>query len=139
MMEERQSASQHQLFPMTLNFSPNDTEILKDLREICLLGFDVQEFGGNSFVVNAVPAELAGKQNERSILESLLEQHKIGLELQLQTRESIARSMARTAAVKRGQLLSELGNAIAYRPAFCLWAAVSQSFWQKMLCYVRTG
>lgn len=108
-MEERQPASQHQLFPMTLNFSPNDTEILKDLLpEICLLGFDVQEFGGNSFVVNAVPAELAGKQNERSILESLLEQHKIGLELQLNTRESIARSMARTAAAKRGQLLSEL-------------------------------
>jgi len=59
-------------------------------------------------VVNGLPAELAGKQSERSILESLLEQHKVGLELQLNTRESLARSMARSAAIKRGQLLNDI-------------------------------
>lgn len=107
MMNENRVASQQQLFPITLNFSPNDAEILKDLLpDIQLLGFDVQEFGGNSFVVSGLPAELAGKQNERSVMETLLEQHKIGLELQLNTRESLARSMARSAAAKRGQLLN---------------------------------
>lgn len=109
MMETRQGSSQQQLFPITLNFSPNDATLLKDLlSEIQPLGFDVQEFGVNSFVVNGLPAELAGKHSERSILESLLEQHKIGLELQLNTRESLARSMARSAAIKRGQLLNEV-------------------------------
>lgn len=108
MMETRQGSIQQQLFPITLNFSPNDATLLKDLlSEIQPLGFDVQEFGVNSFVVNGLPAELAGKQSERSILESLLEQHKIGLELQLNTRESLARSMARSAAIKRGQLLND--------------------------------
>ncbi|MDX2069084.1 MAG: DNA mismatch repair endonuclease MutL [Haliscomenobacter sp.] len=108
-METRQGSTQQQLFPITLNFSPNDATLLKDLlSEIQPLGFDVQEFGVNSFVVNGLPAELAGKQSERSILESLLEQHKIGLELQLNTRESLARSMARSAAIKRGQLLNEV-------------------------------
>lgn len=109
MMETRQGSTQQQLFPITLNFSPNDATLLKDLlSEIQPLGFDVQEFGVNSFVVNGLPAELAGKQSERSILESLLEQHKIGLELQLNTRESLARSMARSAAIKRGQLLNDM-------------------------------
>lgn len=109
MMETRQGSTQQQLFPITLNFSPNDATLLKDLlSEIQPLGFDVQEFGVNSFVVNGLPAELAGKQSERSVLESLLEQHKIGLELQLNTRESLARSMARSAAIKRGQLLNEV-------------------------------
>lgn len=109
MMETRQGSVQQQLFPITLNFSPNDATLLKDLlSEIQPLGFDVQEFGVNSFVVNGLPAELAGKQSERSILESLLEQHKIGLELQLNTRESLARSMARSAAIKRGQLLNDI-------------------------------
>lgn len=108
MMETRQGSIQQQLFPITLNFSPNDATLLKDLlSEIQPLGFDVQEFGVNSFVVNGLPAELAGKQSERSILESLLEQHKIGLELQLNTRESLARSMSRSAAIKRGQLLND--------------------------------
>lgn len=108
-MEERSGASQQQLFPITLNFSPNDATLLKDLlSEIQPLGFDVQEFGVNTFVVNGIPVELVGKASERSILESLLEQHKIGLELQLNTRESLARSMARSAAIKRGQLLNEL-------------------------------
>lgn len=109
MMETRQGSTQQQLFPITLNFSPNDATLLKDLlSELQPLGFDVQEFGVNSFVVNGLPAELAGKQSERSILESLLEQHKIGLELQLNTRESLARSMARSAAIKRGQLLNDI-------------------------------
>lgn len=108
-LESRSGASQQQLFPVTLNFSPNDATLLKDLlSEIQPLGFDVQEFGVNTFVVNGIPVELVGKASERSILESLLEQHKIGLELQLNTRESLARSMARSAAIKRGQLLNEM-------------------------------
>ncbi len=31
MMNENRVASQQQLFPITLNFSPNDAKILKDL------------------------------------------------------------------------------------------------------------
>jgi DNA mismatch repair protein MutL len=135
MMEERRSSTQQQLFPITLNFSPNDAALLKDLLpEIQPLGFDVQEFGVNSFVVNGLPAELAGKQSERSILEGLLEQHKIGLELQLNTRESLARSMARSAALKRGQLLNEVEMQVLIDQLFACTLPFRSPFGKK--CFV---
>jgi DNA mismatch repair protein MutL len=91
-----------------VTLTPNDALLLRDLlSEIQILGFDIQEFGVNSFVVNGLPAELAGQQDEREMIETLLEQHKAGLALQTGVRESIARSIARSAAIKRGKLLSE--------------------------------
>jgi DNA mismatch repair protein MutL len=108
LLSERKSASQQQLFPTTVTLTPNDALLLRDLlSEIQILGFDIQEFGVNSFVVNGLPAELAGQQDEREMIETLLEQHKAGLALQTGVRESIARSIARSAAIKRGKLLSE--------------------------------
>ncbi len=108
LLSERRSTSQQQLFPVTVTFTPNDALLFRDLLpEVQILGFDIQEFGVNSFVVNGLPVELAGKQDERALLETLLEQHKAGLALETGIRESIARSIARSAAIKRGKLLNE--------------------------------
>ncbi len=105
-LEQQNALSQKQLFPATLNFPPADAALLKDIiPELNLLGFDIQEFGKNTFVVNGLPAEMAGKQNEKKAIEFLLEQYKNNLELKLDTRENIARSMARSTSVKRGQKL----------------------------------
>lgn len=103
-----QSAStQKQLFPQTVNLAPADAALLRDiLPQINLLGFDIQEFGVNTFVINGVPAESTGKQDEEAILESLLEQYKMNIDLKLDSRENLARSLARSAAIKRGQNLS---------------------------------
>lgn len=49
---------------------------------------------------------MAGKQDEVEVIESLLEQYKRDMDMKLDTREHIARAMARSAAIKRGQLLS---------------------------------
>ena len=71
-----------------------------------LLGFDIEEFGTNTFKVNGVPAEMGGKMDELKVVESLLEQFKENIELKLGVKENIARSMARSAAIKKGQILS---------------------------------
>jgi DNA mismatch repair protein MutL len=77
------------------------------LAEINLLGFDIEEFGANTFKVNGVPAEMGGKIDEVKVIESLLEQYKSNVELKLGARENIARSMARSTAIKRGQALDQ--------------------------------
>ncbi len=106
-IEHQNSLSQKQLFPSTLNLPPADAALLKDIiPDLNLLGFDIQEFGKNTFVLNGLPAEMAGKQNEKAAIESLLEQFKNNVELKLDAKENIARSMARSTAVKRGQKLS---------------------------------
>ena len=54
------------------------------------------------------PADLTSGQNEVKIIETLLEQYKRNIELSLDLKENLARSMARSAATKRGNSLSVL-------------------------------
>lgn len=105
-LSDRAASTQQTLFPSTIELAPAQATMLRDiLNEINLLGFDIQEFGGNTFLIHGVPPELAGNSNETTIIESLLEQYRNNLELRLTTRENIARAMARSAAIKRGQSL----------------------------------
>ena len=106
-VSEQTGTSQQQLFPRTLSLSPADTVLLKDLLEdINKLGFDIQEFGLNTFIINGIPSELAGKNEETGLVESLIEQYKANIDLKLDIKENVARSMARSAAIKKGQPLT---------------------------------
>lgn len=106
-LEQQSAVSQKQLFPRTLTLSPADATILSAiLDQVNLLGFDIQSFGGNTFVINGIPAELAGKKDEIALIETLMDQYKANIELKLGATENIARAMARSAAIRRGQSLT---------------------------------
>jgi DNA mismatch repair protein MutL len=107
LLDEKQVSTQTQLFPKTLHFSPSDAYILKEiLPEINRLGFDVQEFGSETFIVHGLPSDWKQGKDEQKIIESLLEQYKIEIDFQLDISERIARSLARSAAVKKNTPLS---------------------------------
>jgi len=105
-LEQQQAVSQGQLFAQTIELSPTDAILLSEmLPELRLLGFDIEEFGQNAFVINGLPTEIAGKQNEVAIIDQLISQYREQLDLKLGTKETIARAMARSAAIKRGKRL----------------------------------
>ena len=101
------SYSQQDLFPESLDFSPADVALLQELEEdIRSLGFDIREFGGNSFVLHGAPPEVL-KGTEKEILESILEKYKSGESPSLNNkREILAASMAKSVSIKAGQELS---------------------------------
>ena len=106
-LADKPISTQTQLFPKTIYFSPNDAVVLKEiLPEINKLGFDIQEFGGESFIVHGLPADWQGEKDEQKVIEQLLEQYKIEVNMKLDIDERIAASMARSAAIKRGTPLS---------------------------------
>ncbi len=106
-LSEQETYTQKQLFPKTIQIAPTDTPLMQEiLPEINRLGFDIQDFGNNSFVIHGIPADLKGSKEEQKIIEQLLEQYKNNLELQLDLTENLARAMARSASIKRGQTLS---------------------------------
>jgi DNA mismatch repair protein MutL len=106
-MEENLAHTQQELFPRTIELSPADAGLLKQiLPEIHQLGFDIQEFGQTSFVLHGLPVEFSSGQDAQAIIESLLEQFKQNTDLKLHLRDNLARSMARGAATKKGQHLS---------------------------------
>lgn len=98
-MQKHNAATQQLLFPKTLVFSPSDAELLSSvLEEIKAMGFDIGEFGNNTFIVNGLPSTLP-KGNEQEILSSLLENYKENREkFNLNGAENLARSMAQKAA-----------------------------------------
>lgn len=108
-LSQQTSFTQKELFPKTITVSPADAEVLKSISpEINALGFDLQEFGTNTFVIHGIPADLPGNFDEQQIIENLLEQYKNNMELKLEIHENIARSMARSAAIKKGQKMTAI-------------------------------
>lgn len=108
-LQSGKASTQQLLFPRTLELAPQDAIILQAiLPELNKLGFDIQEFGQNAFIIHGTPAELAGQYEEQQLIDTLLEQYRSGLELKLDLTDNLARSMTRSTAIRRGQLLSEL-------------------------------
>jgi len=109
------AVSQQQLFPQTIVFSPSDTELLKELKnEMALLGFDINESGLNTFIVNGIPASMA-EENIAAVIEGMLENFKKNLmSLKVDKKNNIALSMARNMAIKPGKMLikEEIQNMI---------------------------
>jgi DNA mismatch repair protein MutL len=100
--------SQQSMFPATIHLSPPDAILLNDLmEELQTLGFMIEIFGKDTFLVRGTPAD-TGQGNERSAVESLLEQFKhFSSELKFSKREKLVRSMARQQAVRPGTPLDE--------------------------------
>ncbi|MFT7606235.1 MAG: DNA mismatch repair protein MutL [Saprospiraceae bacterium] len=106
-LEQQESFTQKELFPKTITVSTGDAEVLKSIGEqINALGFDLQEFGNNTFVIHGIPADLPAGYDEQRIIEVLLEQYKNNLDLKLGIHDNIARAMAKSASIKRGQQLA---------------------------------
>jgi DNA mismatch repair protein MutL len=98
--------SQQLLFPEVIQLQPQDyavaQEILEDVR---CLGFDLEEFGKNTFLLNGVPAEFHG-QDQKIILEQIIEDYKNNLVVEkLEKRENLARTMAKYTCLKAGKQL----------------------------------
>ncbi len=106
--ENRQGASQQSLFPQTVAFSGSDYQLINDLLpDIRALGFQIREFGKNTFVVEGIPADLTTGLDEREVLDRLLEDYKHNQSrLKLPKREQLARSLARHAAIRPGMELT---------------------------------
>ena len=105
-MEER-PATQTALFPTKIQLNSTDAGTLEGmLSDISELGYVLKKSGENEYAIEGVPADLADR-NPQETVETLLEQYKTNLDLQLDTRENLARSLARSTATKRGTSLTE--------------------------------
>lgn len=99
---------QNLMFPETVELSLFQAQLVeKNSEHLDRMGFSVREFGGNTFIISAVPA-LAGMSNPRELFLDILEQY--GSEDTKSDRggtlDTIIARMACKAAVKAGTALS---------------------------------
>ncbi|PNB46045.1 DNA mismatch repair protein MutL, partial [Pseudomonas sp. GW456-12-10-14-LB2] len=71
------------------------------------IGYSVEPFGSNSFVIQGTPADVE-PGNEKHSIELLIEQFKhFSSDLKFSKREKLVRCMSRQHAIKAGQTLSQ--------------------------------
>lgn len=101
-------ATQRSLFPETIELAPADSGLLNDLLgDLQLLGYIVEPFGNNTFVIQGSPADVV-QGNEKATLEKILDQYKhFSNDLKFNKREKLLRSMAWQHAVKAGTSLDQ--------------------------------
>ncbi|MBL7698821.1 MAG: DNA mismatch repair endonuclease MutL [Chitinophagaceae bacterium] len=98
---------QRSLFPATVELSTQDAVLLEELlSDLLHLGYLVEPFGKDTFVIQGSPADLE-QGNEKMVIENLLEQFKhFSSDLKFSKREKLVRSLAQQQAIKSGNSLS---------------------------------
>jgi DNA mismatch repair protein MutL len=114
--EEQKMPVQKSLFPVTIELTPGDAILLHELLpEINKLGYLVEPFGNNTFIIQGTPADLPQGGNEKKDVETLLEHFKhSGNQNKLSVRERLAISLSWQQGIKPGRLLtpSEMTNLV---------------------------
>jgi DNA mismatch repair protein MutL len=102
-----QAATQKTLFPINLELAPADAALLHDLLpDLEQIGYMIEPFGNNSFVIQGSPAGIIAG-NEKDAIELLIEQFKhYSSDVKFSKREKLVRCMARQQSIKAGQALT---------------------------------
>lgn len=104
----KQMAAQQSLFPSTIELGAADTVLMTELLpDMKALGYLIEPFGNNTFLVQGTPADiLIG--NEKMTIELLLEQYKhFSSDIKFSRREKLVRCVAKQQAIKTGKPLSQ--------------------------------
>jgi DNA mismatch repair protein MutL len=101
-------ATQRSLFPATIELSAPDAALLGELLpELLQLGYLLEPFGNNTFVVQGTPADVE-QGSEKNAIEKMLDQYKhFSTDLKFSKREKILRTMAWQQSVKTGKALTQ--------------------------------
>lgn len=104
----QQAPTQKSLFPVSLELATADAVLLEDLlEEINALGYHIEPFGNNSFVIQGTPADVQ-QGNEKHSIELLLEQYKhFSSDVKFSKREKLVRCLTRQNAIKAGTPLTQ--------------------------------
>lgn len=100
-------ATQRSLFPISISCTPADAVLVNDLLpDLQQLGYALEPFGTNSFVIQGTPADVE-QGNEKQVIEQLLEQFKhFTSNFKFSKREKLVRSMVSQQSIKAGKVLS---------------------------------
>lgn len=125
------------LFPQNLHLShPDAIQLNQILPQLQKIGFEIEEFGSDSFVIHGMPAMLEGKYAEQELILRLLNQYKSNLEFELPLEENLARSMAMSSSIKRGKPLSDEEMKALVEQLFLCEIPYSNPFGKKCLFHM---
>jgi len=101
--------AQQLIFPENIDLNPNDSDLLKELLpQLRCMGFDIDVFGKNAFIVRGMPSEIKNG-NALDVIDGIIGNYKLNdTELKLDGRVNLAYSLAQKSAVKPGRKMDKL-------------------------------
>lgn len=107
-LQNHTPASQMNLFPLTFEAHTYEAELMKEMiPDFKQLGFDIEEFGQNTFVINGTPSNLKSDNIVATLHELLHIYQENKTKMHMDAKENIAGSLAQASAIRYGQLLSQ--------------------------------
>ena len=107
LLANHQHESQQQIFAETITLKPEDYLLLEGIfDELQLLGYDISAFGNNTIVINGLPANLPLTDVHEWIDELLAELHETTFSLKEKRQNTLAASLAKTAAGHSSEALN---------------------------------
>ncbi|UZR93077.1 DNA mismatch repair endonuclease MutL [Chondrinema litorale] len=105
-LESGKGISQKLVFPQTIELPPADcATLIGVLPELHQIGFELEPFGQQAFILRGIPAEIKESAAD-SIIESFLEQIKMNqTSLEDEKKSKMAKIMAKKASLKEGDRL----------------------------------
>lgn len=104
---QRQGNTQRLLFPEVVQLPPSDEvmlqRILPDMQKV---GFELTSLGGGAYAINGIPSGLDGLNPSQLVLDMLNTAMNKGCSVTEEVHNAIALSLARSAAVPVGQVLT---------------------------------
>ena len=137
-LRESEPSVQPYLFPKTIEFSVAQVTMLKSIiPEIQRLGFELQEFGENSFILHGIPAHLSNIEVGTSLFHEILERLQSNLSMELSPEQKLAFSLANSFSVKKGKRLSLEEMAVLIDDLFSCETPGKSPSGRK--CYIAIG
>lgn len=108
-MEALQNAEvliQKQLFPITVDLDHRQAAILSPIMpQFNQLGFDIDSFGQNSFIIRGIPAKMNEDTQIKELIEQFIESFTSNTDSSMDIDGKICASLARLRAIKRGTVI----------------------------------
>ena len=101
------SNTQKMLFPETIQFSASDAVMFESILPMLSgLGFDLSDLGGNTYAINGIPAGIEGIDPVMLLQRMVSDALEKGRGVTDEINSTVALSLARSAAIPYGQILS---------------------------------
>lgn len=108
-LDSRKSATQTLLFPESLQLSATQRIVYdKVASEMVVMGFDIQDLGAGNYAINGVPSGLDGINPVNLVLDMIDTAAEKTVSIKDEIDSSLALSMARSAAIPQGELLTNV-------------------------------
>ena len=106
-IKEHPSSTQKLVFPKTLTVSIQEIDLMQKLLPYLQnLGFEIENFGQETFILHGIPAHLSNLNAEEALFHELLEQFRTNLDLDWSEEKKLAVSLAKSSGLKKGAPLS---------------------------------